>query len=492
MTSSLKPSMQLIVGRTAAYAVTFCVPLVLVRVFDPAQFGQYKGLFLLFSTVYAIAQVGMAESLFYFVPQYPEQAGRLVTNSLLALAGSGLVSALVLGALRGPASRWLDNPGLAPIVPVLGLYLALALLSAPLEILLIGRGRTAIAAVVYGASELVKAASLVVPSLLFHDVRWLVGGAIGFALVRLVACVTLLRREFGGIPRPSAALFRLQLAYVAPFALYALFDVVKANWHQYAVAAHVDAATFALYTVGCIQIPVVDFVAGPVGNVMMVGMRSSLREGDRDGALGLWHSANVRIAVVVVPLVTFLLLTAREWIVLLFTERYLGSVPVFLVWVPMLLFAILQTDGVLRVFAATRTLLALLLVQIALIALATGPALQTYSLVGAAVVTVTAIGAGRLAALVRIRFLLGIPWRRLLPWSRLLGIAASAAAAALVTHELWPHLPQLLALRLVLAGAVFFLLYAAVQLLLLCAARPAPAGTLRSFVRPPCVESPES
>ncbi len=477
-TSTLKPSMQLIVGRAAAYALTFCVPLVLVRLFDPAQFGQYKGLFLVFSTIYAIAQIGMAESLFYFVPQYPQQAGRLVTNSLLALGGAGVVSALVLSACHAPVSRWLDDPGLEPVVPALGLFLALALVSAPLEIVLIARGRTLLAAVVYGASELLKAACLLVPSFLFRDVRWLVAGATVFAGARLVTCLALLRRELGGLPRPSAALFRMQLAYVAPFALYVLADVIKVNWHQYAVAAHVDAATFAIYTVGCVQIPVVDFVAGPVGNVMMVGMRTCLRDGDTDGAVALWHSANTRIALVVVPLVVFLMLTAREWIVLLFTDQYAASVPVFLVWVPLLLFAILQTDGVLRVFAETRTLLALLLVQIAFIALATGPSLAAYSLVGAASVTVVAIGAGRLAALLRIWSLLRIPGRRLLPWTRLAAVALAAGAAGLALRALAPGLPAAPVLRLGCSTAAFFLIYAVVLVVVRRASQPAPAGIL--------------
>ena len=36
---------------------------------------------------------------------------------------------------------------------------------------------------------------------------------------------------------------------------------------------------FAIYAVGCLQIPLVELIASPACNVMMVGMRERLREG---------------------------------------------------------------------------------------------------------------------------------------------------------------------------------------------------------------------
>src|SRR5580700_6520837 len=98
--SVFKPALLLMSGRTVAFAATFFIPLVLARVFDASQFGTYKQLFLIWGTIYAVAQMGMASSLYYFLPRQPRMAGPYVANSLLFLAVTGLccLGALVLAA----------------------------------------------------------------------------------------------------------------------------------------------------------------------------------------------------------------------------------------------------------------------------------------------------------------------------------------------------------------------------------------------------------
>ena len=86
MKSTLKPTLLLMCGRSAAFAVTFLIPVVLVRTFDQAAFGTYKQLFLIYGTLFSIAQFGMAESLYYFLPNNPKAAGRFGANSTVILA----------------------------------------------------------------------------------------------------------------------------------------------------------------------------------------------------------------------------------------------------------------------------------------------------------------------------------------------------------------------------------------------------------------------
>ena len=61
--------MVLVGGRAVGFVAAFAIPVVLARVFTTSEFGTYKQLFLLFSTLFGIAQLGMAESLYYFLPR---------------------------------------------------------------------------------------------------------------------------------------------------------------------------------------------------------------------------------------------------------------------------------------------------------------------------------------------------------------------------------------------------------------------------------------
>ena len=98
-------------GRVPGLVVAFAIPLVLARVFDPTEFGTYKQLFLIYATLFGLAQLGMAESLYYFVPLSPAQAGRHVANALVALVTLGLGCVFVLTCGKRAHRQLADQPG---------------------------------------------------------------------------------------------------------------------------------------------------------------------------------------------------------------------------------------------------------------------------------------------------------------------------------------------------------------------------------------------
>lgn len=446
-------------GRVPGLVVAFAIPLVLARVFDQAEFGTYKQLFLIYATLFGLAQLGMAESLYYFVPMTPARAGRHVANALVALGSIGLTCVIVLVAARERIADWLTNPALsAHLVPLSG-FLALMLTSAVFEIVLISRRKHGQAAWAYAASDIGRAACFVIPAMIGWGLQGVMAGAALFAAARLVAALIVMWREFESELHVDLPVLRRQLAYALPFALAVGIEVLHINWHQYAVASRFDAATFAIYAVGCLQIPVVDLIVTSTVNVMMVEMSSVRDQGA--AALRLWHDTIGRLAFMIFPLAAFLVLMAREIIVVLFTTTYEASVPIFMLWSLTMLASVLVVDGVLRVFAQTRYLVAQNAVHLLIVATLAGPFIGFFGLGGAVLVTLLATMVVRTIAVVRISRLMGVGAAQALPWKRLATAAACASAAAvpalLITKS--TSAPPLGALFL--AALTYALVYAA-------------------------------
>ena len=428
--SVFKPALVLMSGRTLAFAATFFIPVILARVFDQVQFGTYKQLFLVFSTVFCIAQLGMSQSLYYFLPRVPRLAGQYVANSICFLALVGLLGFGALTAAAPKLASWLNNDQLAPYFWWIGLYLLLMMISTGLEIVMVSRGKYGWASASYASSDLVRAAAFIVPVLLFGQLRWLMMGAVAIAALRAAATLFYFFREFGAAFRPDRALLGTQLAYALPFGLAVMVEILQASLPQYFVAHSFDPATFAIFAVGCLQIPLVDFAASPTSDVMMVKMQESLSAGDRQAVLDIWHDITWKLALLFFPLAALMMVNARAMIVLLFTDRYLASAPIFLVWSSMILLTTFQVDGVMRVFAQTRFLLWINLVRLAITAALLQWSISTLHLLGAALVCVLATAAFKVAALARMRNLLDVPASRLLPWGKLGALTAATAAGA--------------------------------------------------------------
>ena len=303
--SIFKPALLLMCGRTISFAATFFIPVVLTRIFEPAQFGTYKQLFLIQSTIFFISQFGMASSLYYFLPGSAKDAGRYAANStvFLTLAGAASFAALIAA---GPfLSRSMNNPALAEYLPWIGLYSLLMMVSSSWEIVMVARGRYLWASTTYAASDIIRAAVLILPVVLFRQLESLLIGAALLAALRALGTLLYFRKEFQQTFRPDARLLKKQLVYAVPFGLAVLVEILQANLPQYAVSHLFDPATLAIFAIGCIQIPVIDFATSPASDVMMTQMQECLANGRRQTVLQIWHDTTWKLALLFFPWLRF-------------------------------------------------------------------------------------------------------------------------------------------------------------------------------------------
>jgi O-antigen/teichoic acid export membrane protein len=426
-----RPALLLMSGRFLGFIAAFAIPVVLARIFDQTEFGSYKQLFLIFATLFGIAQVGMAESLYYFLPSETRRSGGFVLNTLSVL---GFFGGITLGALwlwRQELAQLLNNPDLAAWIPLVGVYLLFMLMAVVLEIVMTVRKQHLAASCSYAVTDLVRAVFYITPVIIFSDLRGLLLGAIAFAIIRLTATLVYVMREFGVTLRPNRASLRKQLGYAIPFSVAGLIEVLQTNLHLYVVSYYFDTATFAIYAIGCLQIPLSDYLMTSTSNVMMVNMRKRMVAGDHEAVVSIWLDSVRKLALIFFPLVAGLMITANVLIVMLFTSAYERSAPIFMVWTLSMLLATLLTDGALRVFAETRFLIFQNLLRLVLIIGMIQWFLGHFDLIGAVLVTLLATAVAKVFALARIKRILKVPMARLLPW-RSLGVTALIATGAAV------------------------------------------------------------
>jgi O-antigen/teichoic acid export membrane protein len=421
------PAFLLVAGRTAGMIATFAIGPVLARLLPLEELGTYRAFFLLYATLFGLAQLGMAESLYYFVPRQPQFAGRYGANAALTLTLSGLACVGLLWFGRVQIADHFSNPDLPGYLMLLGVFLTLMLVTTVFEILMVSRKRHLNAAVTYALTDVTRTAFFIVPALVFVNLHAVFLGAVVFAGIRLAVMLLVMRREFGDV-RPDVSLWRTQAAYSLPFAVAVSVEVILVTYHQYVVGGSVDRATFAIYAYGCMAIPLVDLIMTSTTSVAMVKMAE--HSDDRPLALSLFHETVSRLAFLLMPLGIGLSVLAQPFIVALYTAKFAASVPIFAVWALTVLPAIIAVDAVLRAYAQTRWLLAMNLVRLGFVVLLIGWFLGAFGLVGAVLVTLIATVVAKGLAVVRIATLLHVRGSQVLPWAALGRLAARAIAAA--------------------------------------------------------------
>jgi O-antigen/teichoic acid export membrane protein len=235
------------------------------------------------------------------------------------------------------------------------------------------------------------------------------------------------------------------------------FEVVQAQFHLYFVSYKTNAATFAVYAIACLNIPIVDYLATSAGNVLMVRMKELVR--DQQTLITVWRDTIRKLSILIFPLVGVLLVSADQFIVVLFTNQYEEAVPIFMVWVLGMAFSILPVDAALRVFAQTRALLVINLIRLAFVIGLIVPAFQWIGLIGPVAVTVVGILLGKLIGIVQISKVVEVRPLELMPIrsvARVMMIAAVAMIPAIVVAHNVTASPLVL---LVISASVYLIGY---------------------------------
>ena len=88
-----------------------------------------------------------------------------------------------------------------------------------------------------------------------------------------------LRSRFPGFWRGFEwGMMRTQLAYAMPLGLAGLLYTVQADLHNYFVSHRFGAAEFAVYSVGCFQLPLVGLLSESANSVMITRVSLLQRE----------------------------------------------------------------------------------------------------------------------------------------------------------------------------------------------------------------------
>ena len=455
------PAFRLVAGRVIGGVVSFAIPVVLARVLLPTAFGTYKQLFLIYMTLYGVAQLGAAESLYYFVPRKPAEAARSVSNALATLTLVGTSCLTVLYVARDSVAGWMGNSAVAAELPLLALFLTLTLISAAFEIVIVSRKEPAKAAIIYAASDIGRTASFVIPAIAFRSLHAvLIGGAV-FAAFVWRRCSAISGRcsadrcgwiSICGVNSgPTRCRLRLPSASTSS----------RPTSHQWVVATRFDTAAFAIYAVGCLQIPLVDLICTSTANVMMVKMAEVAARGD-DSGLELWHNTTVKLASLMLPLAALLFLTAHAVIVVLFTKTYLASVPILRVWCLMVLPSAFAVDGVLRAHARTRFLLVMNVVRLVVIVGLVGWLISRFGIIGAVLATLLGTVVVKAMAIVQIARVMQVGLSEVLPWRRLALIAVNAGVPLAPAWAVMDITSEPIVVTAGLSVAIYGLAYAAI------------------------------
>jgi O-antigen/teichoic acid export membrane protein len=345
----------LLVAKTVAFLFSFALPLLLVRRLDQFEFGLYKQTFLVIGTAVTMLPTTLSMSAYYFLPRERERQGQVVFNILLFNAALGGVACLALAWRPALLTVILGETPLVAYGPLIGVVILLLVVASFLEIVAVAHQDTRLATVFIVGSHLSRSAMLLLAASVVGTIESLIYAALVHGAIQTVVLLVYLRHRFGRFWRPFEwSMLRGQLAYALPLGLAGLVYNVQTELHNYFVSHQFGATWLAVYAIGCFQLPLVGILYESVASVMIPRVSYLQKEGRRRDIFVLTVQVMRKLAMVYCALYGFLIVMGREFMVFLFTDKYLASWPIFAINLTLIPLAILITDPIMRAYAEHR------------------------------------------------------------------------------------------------------------------------------------------
>ena len=432
--SILRRAGPLMLARLGVAALTFAIPMVLARVLLPASYGTFKQAWLLSNTLFLVLPLGLNQSLVYFVPREPKKKRMWRSHALLLTTGLGAAAAALLLGFGPLVASAFHNPELAAVMPYVAAFTGFKLAASCFDLAWMSEGRIKASALVRLASEGFYTLCMLTGAVWTHSVTGAFVGVVIATFAKAAACWMALAA--GGL-QVSKRDLRRQLAYALPFGAAFALVIPQQQFHSYLVSTSVSAAVFAVYSVGCFQLPIVDMLYTPVSEILQLGIAEHEAQGDNEGALRLFREAVARLSFVFVPTMALLAISAPTLISFLFTDRYLAAVPIFRLAIISIPMAALPLDGVMRACAQNRFMFRVSVLKLALTVPLVCLGLRLFGPIGALGGWICAEETCRFLLLRRAAQVFGTSVLRALPrelWLQVVAAVAASLPGAIALH----------------------------------------------------------
>lgn len=326
----LSSSLYLFASKVIGYGIRILLPIALVRILTKEEFGAYNQFFLLEVLIQTVFQMGIVQSLFYFVPRDKENAGGYLLNSLALNVAVYTVAYVLVWFFKAQVAQQLGMAIIYTYFWYLAAYSMLVMLNVLFEnycaafqeiraasFLTIQREIVATLATLYAAFRYRDLEKIFLALIIARAVTM----AVGFAYVQFRLHGFRSHWYFQGIGE--------QVRYGLVLGIGGTFGTIAMRLHEITVTRNYDIETYAVYAAGLKQIPVLQFFSQSIAAVALSQFALLVKKEDWAGVREYWDRILGTMYGVGLPVGVGLLLVAKPLIHIMFTSEYADAVSIF-------------------------------------------------------------------------------------------------------------------------------------------------------------------
>ena len=322
---------------TAVKLMTMLLSLVTTRLLSQYlttyDYGTYSQVLLIASTIASITILGMMDGMNFFFCSEKDTERReayVATIYLMQLALGVIMGAAVML----PICAYMDNPELKKLMLFAAILPTLQNLIYISQVLLISVGKAKVLALRNLVISVLKLTAIIIVVHFVKDIALILIVSVLLDAFQLLIFYFILRRN-GCLIRFTKADLRLILPilrYCVPMAVFVMLNTLNRDCDKYVIAAFTDTETLAVYTNASKALPI-DIVMSSFITILLPVITRGISEKRNSETIEVYRLFLEISYISTAVLGGCILVSAPEFVSLLYSDKYLGGLSVFCIYI---------------------------------------------------------------------------------------------------------------------------------------------------------------
>lgn len=302
---------------------------ILSRFFDKVEYGTYKQIMFVYSTLLVIFEAGLPSVFSYFLPRYSLAEGKYIVkriNQILFFSG-GLLS-ITLFFSAEPIAQFLNNPELAKGLKLFSPFPFFTLPTLGLEGIYIVNKNTKYVAIYNTITRILMLVCIVLPVLLYRNSYEVAIIGWGFAaVIAFFIALYLKNRPYCSVNETIKVprIMKKVLSYSLPILGSSCILLFYNSINQVLISRNFGTEAFAEFANGFLPLPFISIIVTPVRKMLIPLFSKSKNENCLDESVMFFNKAIYEMGLIIIPLCIFCFSFSKEIMLLLYGEQYTTS-----------------------------------------------------------------------------------------------------------------------------------------------------------------------
>lgn len=304
--------------------------MILSRYFSKAEYGLYKQVLYVYSTLLGLFSLGLPKAFSYFLPRSPLNEAKSLINkitNLFYVLGALLSLVFFLGA--DYISEMMNSPELGGLLKLFAPVPFLMMPTLGLEGILATYKKTKFVSVYMVLTRIAMLLCICMPVIAWGaGVR---GAIIGFVISSFVSFVLALYLKHYPVRNAgndsSTESYRSIFSFCFPLFVASIWGILINSTDQFFISRYFGNEVFADFSNGSMELPFIGIIVGATTTVLTPLFTRQVFENAsvKETILPVWINALSKSAMLIYPLVIFCIYDATDIMVLLYGENYVAS-----------------------------------------------------------------------------------------------------------------------------------------------------------------------